>query len=64
MVRVNLGGEEEEPGVLNQQGPWVLDPNWRSSRDGKTLQELEADGHQFLICTTLGVNSSQLANNS
>jgi hypothetical protein len=49
ILRVNLGGEGEVPGVLNQQGPWVLDPTWRSSRAGKTLQELLAQGHQFLI---------------
>jgi hypothetical protein len=49
MQCVNLGGEGEIPGVLNQQGLWVLDPVWRSSRDGKTLQELQADGHQFVL---------------
>lgn len=48
-VLVNLGGEGEIPGIPNQQGPWGLDPAWRSSRDGKTLQELMADGHQFII---------------
>src|SRR5215831_344283 len=53
--RINLGGEGEVPGVLNQQGPWVLDPAWRSSRDGKTLQELVADGHQFIICDNLSL---------
>jgi hypothetical protein len=49
-IHVNLGGEGEVPGVINQQGSWVLDPNWRSSRLGKTLQELQADGHQFVVC--------------
>jgi hypothetical protein len=48
-TRVNLGGEGEVPGVLNQQGPWVLDPAWRSSRDSKTLGELLAEGHAFVI---------------
>jgi hypothetical protein len=48
-LRVNLGGEGEVPGVINQQGPWVLDPGWRSSKEGKTLQELVAEGHQFVI---------------
>jgi prepilin-type processing-associated H-X9-DG protein len=47
---VNLGGEGEEPGVINQQGPWVLNPNWRCSRVGRTLQQLFADGHVFIIC--------------
>jgi hypothetical protein len=48
-IAINLGGEGEIPDVINQQGPWVLDPSWRSSRDGKTLQELVKDGHAFLI---------------
>jgi hypothetical protein len=48
-LRVNLGGEGEVPGVLNQQGPWALDPLWHSSRDGKTLQDLQGEGHQFII---------------
>jgi hypothetical protein len=52
-LRINLGGEGEEPGVLNQQGPWVLLPSWRSSRDGKTLQELLAAGHRFLIAANV-----------
>lgn len=50
---INLGGEGEIPGVINQQGPWAVSPNWRSSRDGKTLQELVNDGHVFLICTNI-----------
>jgi hypothetical protein len=48
-LRVNLGGEGEVPGVINQQGPWILDPAWRSSRTGKTLTELLAQGHVFVI---------------
>ena len=51
MLVLNLGGEGEVPDVINQQGPWViLDPRWRSSREGKTFAELVADGHVFLIC--------------
>jgi hypothetical protein len=50
MLAISLGGEGEVPGVINQQGSWALDPNWRCSRDGRTLQELVADGHVFLIC--------------
>lgn len=51
MNAINLGGEGEIPGVLNQQGPWVLtDVRWRSSRDGKTFAELIGEGHHFLIC--------------
>ena len=50
MLAVNLGGEGEVAGVINQQGSWVLVPNWRSSREGKTFEQLVADGHIFLIC--------------
>ncbi len=50
LLSVNLGGEGEAPGVINQQGPWVLNPLWTSSRGGKTIQELVAVGHDFLIC--------------
>lgn len=49
---VNLGGESEVPGVLNQQPPWALNPGWRSTtigNPGKTIRELEAEGHQFAI---------------
>jgi hypothetical protein len=50
ILAINLGGEGEIPGVINQQGPWVLQPGWACSRDGRTLQELVTDGHVFLIC--------------
>lgn len=47
---INLGGEGEVPGVLNQQPPFALLPTWFSwSQGGKTLKELQADGHQFII---------------
>ena len=49
-TQINLGGEGEVPGVLNQQGPWALLPSWFSARGGKTLRELLADGHRFIIC--------------
>jgi hypothetical protein len=50
LFRVNLGGEGEIPGVINQQEASALDPAWLSSRDGKTLAELQAAGHSFVIC--------------
>lgn len=54
VLKVNLGGEGEEPDVINQQGPWViLDPRWRSSRSGQTFADLVAAGHVFLICGNL-----------
>jgi hypothetical protein len=46
---VNLGGEGEIPGILNQQPPGAAGPNW-FSRNGKTLLEMIRDGHPFLIC--------------
>jgi hypothetical protein len=50
VLRVNLGGEGEVPGAINQQPQWVLDdPTWRASRTGKTIHELIADGHQFVF---------------
>jgi hypothetical protein len=48
--RVNLGGEGELPGVLNQQGPWIVQPGWASSATGQSLHQLVALGHAFLIC--------------
>jgi hypothetical protein len=53
--RVNLGGEGEVPGVLNQQGSWVLQPGWASSRGGQSLRQLAAAGDEFLICDNLTV---------
>lgn len=35
--------------MVNQQGPWIFDPAWRSSRESKTLAELLADGVQFVV---------------
>jgi hypothetical protein len=49
--RVNLGGEGEQPGVLNQQGRWVvLVPTWLSSRTAQPFAALVAAGLDFLIC--------------
>jgi hypothetical protein len=53
--RVNLGGEGEVAGALNQQGPWVLLASWFSSRAGMTLAQLVAAGHEFLICDNLTI---------
>lgn len=55
LYRVNLGGEGEAAGALNQQGPWVLHPGWSSSRGGMTLVQLAAAGHEFLICDNLTI---------
>jgi hypothetical protein len=53
--RVNLGGEGEVPGVLNQQGRWIVRPGWRSSRTGQTFRDLVQAGHQFLIADNIGL---------
>jgi hypothetical protein len=45
-----LGGEGEVPDVINQQRPSVLSPLWASSLTGVSLQQLAAQGHDFLIC--------------
>jgi ubiquinone/menaquinone biosynthesis C-methylase UbiE len=49
MIAVNLGGEGEIPGFLNQQSPWALSPNWFATTS-RTLAELQAAGHQFVYC--------------
>jgi hypothetical protein len=48
--RINLGGEGEVSGVLNQQGRWIVFPaSWRSSQNGETFEDLVRAGHDFLI---------------
>ena len=47
---VNLGGEGEVSGVLNQQRPAALSTAWRSCRGGATLQQLAQAQHDFLVC--------------
>lgn len=52
MFEINLGGEGELPGVLNQQPPWALSPGWFSTTLGnprKSIRQLEAEGHLFVI---------------
>jgi hypothetical protein len=57
LIYVNLGGEGEYPGVLNQQGPWALLPSWRSADGTKTLADLRAAGHRFVISNRLLKNA-------
>ena len=52
-IVLNLGGEGEVPGVINQLSPWVLTPGWTSSQTRQTLPQLTAAGHVFLICENL-----------
>jgi hypothetical protein len=53
-MRVNLGGEGEIPGVLNQQGRWVVDPSYSSSTS-QTLAQMVNAGHQFLIADNVSI---------
>lgn len=41
--------------MLNQQGVWVLQPGWRSSRTGQSLADLVQAGHTFLICDNTAI---------
>ena len=53
--RINLGGEGEVPGVLNQQGRWVLRRGYRSSRGSRTFAQLVNAGHQFLLADNVNL---------
>jgi hypothetical protein len=47
---INLGGEGEEPAIINQQRTAALSVNWASCVLGVSLEELAIQGHDFLIC--------------
>jgi hypothetical protein len=48
-LRLNLGGEGEEPNVINQQPEWVTSPShWL--RLGSHVAPLIASGEPFLFC--------------
>jgi hypothetical protein len=48
--RINLGGEGEALGVLNQQPRGVVSPTWFSSVTAKSFVQLIADGLDVLVC--------------
>lgn len=48
--RINLGGEGEAVGVLNQQPRGVVSPTWFSSVTAKSFVQLIADGLDILVC--------------
>lgn len=50
-LEINIGGEGETFGVLNVNGIWLTHTDWRSSEAGKTLAQMEAEGHSFLLPT-------------
>lgn len=59
---INLGGEGEVPGVVNQQRPDALSPTWGSSTTGETIEQFSHQGHDFLICenTRLPLNDNSV----
>lgn len=50
ITTINLGGEGEVLGVVNQQRPAALSAGWGSSMTGETVEQLAAKGRDFLIC--------------
>jgi hypothetical protein len=51
-LRVNLGGEGEEPDCINQQPPWV-DSDTPMSRTGQPMSILTRAGVPMLFCDNL-----------
>ncbi len=51
-LRLNLGGEGEEPNCINQQPEW-RDLNDIASRSGSPLRVILIGGHPFLFCSNL-----------
>lgn len=48
-LRLNVGGEGEEPGAINQQPEWVVTGRHWAAR-GSQLAPLVAAGEAFLFC--------------
>ncbi len=49
LLRLNLGGEGEEPDCINQQPPWV-DLSWIIARNALPLSTLTQSGVPLLFC--------------
>jgi hypothetical protein len=62
ITTINLGGEGEVPGVVNQQRPSALSATWGACLTGETLEQLAHQGHDFLICpnTHLPINDGSV----
>ena len=62
ITTINLGGEGEVPGVVNQQRPVALSAGWGACSTGDTLERLASLGHDFLICnnTHLPINDDSV----
>jgi hypothetical protein len=50
ITTINLGGEGEVAGVVNQQRSAALALTWGATLTGETLEQLALKGHDFLIC--------------
>ncbi|MFO0926560.1 MAG: class I SAM-dependent methyltransferase [Gemmataceae bacterium] len=50
LTTINLGGEGEVPGVVNQQRAAALSSSWASCVRGEPVERLARAGHDFLIC--------------
>jgi len=59
---INLGGEGEAAGIINQQRPAALSPTWGAALTGLSLADLAGQGHDFLICpnTRLPINDDSM----
>ena len=51
-IRLNLGGEGEEPGIINQQPEWQRTTTAASRVTGQTFGDLLSAGHAMLFCDT------------
>ena len=62
ITTINLGGEGEVAGVVNQQRPAALSSTWASCGAGDTIEQLALNGHDFLICrnTSLPINNDSV----
>jgi hypothetical protein len=62
ITTINLGGEGEVAGVVNQQRPAALSATWGACLTGDTLEQLAGQGHDFLICpnTRLPINDDSV----
>lgn len=62
ITTINLGGEGEAPGVVNQQRPAALSANWRAGWTAETLEQLALRRLDFLICpnTQLPINDDSV----
>jgi hypothetical protein len=62
ITTINLGGEGEVAGVVNQQRPAALSAAGGASLTGEALEQLALTGHDFLICpnTRLPINDDSV----